>query len=142
MYLPGDTILITDIGATPFDAPDPGQALVCNTTHVNTKCCRGIDGIGGSVGGWYFPDGTRVPRGNNLPITMTAYTRQVRLNRRSNAMAPTGRYVCRVHIESNFGLVYNAPIIVTLGECSTLYITGADSRLQTVGKGEGGGKGG
>ena len=117
MYLPGDTILITDIGATHSGTPDPGQALVCITTNVNTKCCRGSDG--GSVGDWFFPDGTMVPRGNDDPITRTGWTHQVRLSRRNNAMTPTGDHECRVPDE-NSGLIHTASITLVLGECSMI----------------------
>jgi hypothetical protein len=47
VYLPGDTVLITDIGEF-IDVVDPGTSLVCRTEHVNTQCCRGSDG--GRVG--------------------------------------------------------------------------------------------
>ena len=103
--------------ATRSGTPDPGQALVCITTNVNTKCCRGSDG--GSVGDWFFPDGTRVPRGNDDPITRTGWTHQVRLSRRNNAMTPTGDHECRVPDE-NSGLIHTASITLVLGECSMI----------------------
>ncbi len=54
VYLPGDTIPITDVGDE-----DPGPSLVCVTGNVNTMCCRGGDHDGsGPVGNWFFPDGT------------------------------------------------------------------------------------
>ena len=61
IYLPGDTILITDIGSENNDNSDPGSALVCVTTNVNTQCCRGADNPnGGGRGEWYLPNGTRI----------------------------------------------------------------------------------
>ena len=119
VYLPGDTVLITDIGATISGTPYPGLALVCNTTNVNTNCCRKSDNPpdGPALGDWYFPDGTVVPKGNVGTITRTVYTHQVRLSRRSNAMAPTGDYECRVPDE-NSGLIHTASI--ALGECSMI----------------------
>ena len=100
VYLPGDTVLITDIGLFDFEAfypVDPGTSLVCVTTNVNTACCRPRDG--GNVGEWYLPDGTLVPRFGRAPyadFSRHGYTQQVRLNRRNNAMTPTGTFECRV----------------------------------------------
>ena len=38
VYLPGDTILITDIGSdNTNDRSDPGSSLVCNTTNAITS---------------------------------------------------------------------------------------------------------
>ena len=94
VYLPGDTVVITDIG----EFTDPGTSLVCVTSNVNTECCRGSDG--GNVGEWHFPDGTIVPRYNqdpNADFSRSAFTHEVRLNRRNTgAMLPTGAYECRV----------------------------------------------
>ena len=99
MYLPGDTVLITDIGEfTATTADGAGTSLVCVTSNVNTECCRGSDG--GNVGEWYFPDGTIVPRYSqdpNADFSRSAFTHEVRLNRRNTgAMSPTGAYECRV----------------------------------------------
>jgi hypothetical protein len=96
VYLPGDTVLITDIGVFVVDF-DPGTSLVCRTEHVNTQCCRGSDG--GNVGEWFDPDGTQLPRlGGDLTadFSRSGYAQQVRLNRRNNAMSPTGAFECRV----------------------------------------------
>ena len=94
VYLPGDTELITTIGDS---RTDPNSSLVCVTSNVNTQCCRGSDG--GNVGDWYFPNGTIVPRRISAPsanFTRSGFTHQVQLNRRNNAMSPTGIYECRV----------------------------------------------
>ena len=99
MYLPGSTVLIADIG-TPggYDPDQPGGALVCVTTNINTQCCRNSDG--GNVGEWYFPDGTIVPRFRNpgsSPFARTGSTQQVRLNHRlPHVSEPVGDYQCRV----------------------------------------------
>ena len=95
-YLPGSTVLITDIGTPGGTDPDqPGGTLVCVTTNINTQCCRNSDG--GNVGDWYFPNGTRVNRGNGAgPFFRTPSTYQVRLGRKSGVMGPVGAYECRV----------------------------------------------
>jgi hypothetical protein len=102
VYLPGDTVLITDIGefnhgANFFDPVDPGTSLVCRTVNVNTDCCRGSDNPnGGSVGEWFDPDGNLIPRLGLIDFSRSGYAQQVRLNRRNNAMSPTGAFECRV----------------------------------------------
>ena len=64
IYLPGSTVLITDIGTQGGTDPDqPGGTLVCVTTNVNPLCCRRSDGD--NRGEWYFPNGTEVIRGYN-----------------------------------------------------------------------------
>ena len=118
VYLPGDTVLITDIGLSILvgDTFDPGSSLVCITTNINTNCCRGKDG--GNVEKWFFPDGTIVPRNRDSPngdFTRSGYTHQVRLNRRNNAMTPLGTYECRVpHMDTTCSKMHTATI--TIGE--------------------------
>ena len=54
VYQSGDSAFITDIGVAllvPNNA-DPGSSLVCNTSNIDTNCCRRSDG--GNVGEWYF----------------------------------------------------------------------------------------
>ena len=112
VYLPGDSILITDIGAQM--STDPGSSLVCGTSNVNTGCCRGTDG--GNVGEWYFPNGAIVPRNSNAPsadFTRSGFTHQVRLNRRNNATSPTGTYECRVP-----GPETGSVMTIAIGECT------------------------
>ncbi len=66
VYLPGDTILITDVGDSYLDGDqtnllEPGPSLVCVTSNVNTMCCRGGDHPGSDpVGNWLYPNGTIV----------------------------------------------------------------------------------
>ena len=89
MYLPGDTVLITDIGIDVVADPNAGFSLVCKTSNVNDHCCRGADNPNGpSLGEWYFPNGIIVPRLSASPngdFTRTGYTHQVRLNRRNSS---------------------------------------------------------
>ena len=118
MYLPGDTILITDIGSeNTNNKSDPGSSLVCNTTNVNAQCCRNSDNPnGGSRGEWNLPDGNRI---NNTPDTnfyRTRYTQQVRLNRRNNATSPTGVFICVVPNDADSTMNHTA--IITISECS------------------------
>ena len=124
VYLPNDTVVITDIGVavsqTGIDigevtgnTSDARNSLVCVTTNVNTTCCRGQDGA--NVGEWYFPNGTIVLRnGRNYErdFTRIGYTQEVRLNRRNDATAPTGEYECRVPDE--YGVLHTAGIIIVL----------------------------
>ena len=115
MYLPGDTVLITDIGdfASMVDITDPDRSLVCVTSNVNTECCRGSDG--GRAGEWYFPDGNQVPRNaESDDFSRSGFTHQVRLNRRNNAMGPTGVYECRVPSLGGATLV-TASITIAVG---------------------------
>ncbi len=85
VYLPGDTIPITDVGnsylsGSGTNQDDPGPSLVCVTRNVNTMCCGGAGN--GSVGNWYYPNGTIV-LGNNVnpdgDFTRSSHTQQIRL---------------------------------------------------------------
>ena len=121
VYLPGDTVFITDIGLSTLagdDRSDPRSSLVCNTSNINTHCCRGIDNPnGGSIGEWYFPNGTIVPCFGDSPngnFTRTGYTHQVRLNRRNNAMTPLGTYTCVVP-DMNIAMNHTATIMLIHG---------------------------
>ena len=130
MYLPGDTILITDIGSeSTDDTSDPGSSLVCVTTNVNTQCCRTADG--GSRGEWYHPDGTRIPP-NVLDANFyrTRYTQQVRLNRRNDAMSPTGVFTCEVPNDGDSTMLYTATI--TVGEYIVNYRVIIDTLLNFI----------
>ncbi len=124
VYLPGATIPITDVGDSyvpPGDQTnqvDPGPSLVCVTSNVNTKCCRGSDSPnGGAQGNWLYPNGTIVlgnsanPYGN---FTRSFNTREIRFNRkRPDVMSPTGVYTCEVPDESDNTITHRATI--TLG---------------------------
>ncbi len=125
VYLPGDTIPITDVGDSyhpgiDMNQDDPGPSLVCNTSNVNTDCCRGRDhpGTSGSVGNWLFPDGTIILGNNANPtgdITRSSNIQQIRLNRkRPDVLSPTGVYTCEVPDGSDTDIIHTATI--TLGE--------------------------
>ena len=116
MYLPGDTILITDIGSiNTNDESDPGSSLVCVTTNVNTQCCNSADNPnGGGRGEWLDPDGTRILNTADTNFYRTRSTQQVRLNRRNNAMSPTGVFTCVVPKNT-----MNHTANITIGECSS-----------------------
>ena len=116
MYLPNDTILITDIGSF-NDRSDPGSSLVCNTTNVNTNCCRSADNPnGGGRGEWYLPDGTRILNTPDTNFYRTRYNQTVRLNRRNNAMSPTGVFTCEVPNDGDSTMNHTAT--VRIGECN------------------------
>ena len=119
-YLPGDSVLISDIGSQPSDRSDPGSTLVCVTANVNTACCRSGDNnyitnaTAGAVGEWYNPDGTLVrrPSGNVSDFARIGYTHQVRLERAvSDSTPPLGVYTCQVP-EPSTGFVYSASITI------------------------------
>ena len=118
MYLSGDTVLISDIGEAGISGDVVAEAmtsLVCQTANLGILCCRG-GGDRNRAGDWYFPNGT-VVLGNNgnegLDFTRSGYTQQVRLNRRNDAMTPTGVFECRV----NDTVVASASITLTTGVC-------------------------
>ena len=118
VYQPGDTILITAVG-NESSPSDPGAALVCETSNVNTQCCRTSDG--GNVGEWLFPNGSLVPGNFSVDeeladFTRTGFFQQVRLNRiNSNALMPSGAYECRVPSEN--GSVIHVASITLQGTC-------------------------
>ncbi len=124
VYLSGATIIITDVGDShlPDDLTnqvEPGSSLVCNTSNVNTNCCRGNDHPGsGALGDWFYPNGTIV-LGNNVnpngDFTRSSFAQQIRLNRkRPEVKSPTGVYTCEVPDGSNTAIIHTANI--TLGE--------------------------
>ena len=113
MYLPNDTILITDIGIANFDDfSDHGTSLECvTTTNVNTRCCRNADNPNGGVRGeWYLPDGTRILNSKDTNFYRTRYNRTVHLNRRNNAMSPTGVFTCEVPSDADSTMPFTATI--------------------------------
>ncbi len=112
VYLPGDIVNITDVGGSyltecsSINQNDTGLSLVCNTSNVNTMCCRGSDHPGdGSVGNWLYPNGTIVLGNSANPngdFTRSSHSEQIRLNRkRPDVLYPTGVYTCEVPDESN-----------------------------------------
>ena len=74
---------MTDIG-------ENDKALVCVTDHE--QCCQSY-----RVGEWYYPNNTRVSTlGSGLDFYRNRGPQAVRLNRRNNALSPTGHYQCRI----------------------------------------------
>ena len=118
VYLPDDTILITDIGnENTDDRSDPGSSLSCVTNDVNTHCCRSSDNPNGeSRGEWYLPDRTRILNTPDTNFFRTRHNQQVRLNRRNNAMSPTGVFTCEIPNDGDSTMNHTATI--TIGECS------------------------
>ncbi len=118
LYLPGDTINITDVGdniVCGYGFQDPGLSLVCVTSNVNTMCCRSSDHPGnGSVGDWFYPDGTMVlsiSANSTGDFNRSSHTQQIRLNRKiPNVMSPTGVYTCQIPDGSNPSLIHTASI--------------------------------
>jgi hypothetical protein len=88
-YRNGSSILIGEIGEG-----DDG-ALLCVTDLI--QCCRGDDtpGEGGALGEWFYPNGTLV----RVQADSDGFYRNrgfgiVLLNRRNNALFPTGQFCC------------------------------------------------
>ena len=120
IILPGESVLISDIGSQPNNRSDPGSTLACVTTNVNTACCRGKDNNGvtnvtaGAVGQWLYPNGSLVPRpGNNVvDFVRVGFTHHVRLARALSGSTPTlGVYNCQVP-EPLTGIILEASITV------------------------------
>ena len=120
-YLPGDSVVIADIGSQSYDRQNPGATLVCVTTNVNSACCRGRDNnnitnaTAGAVGEWYYHNCTRVPRpgdNNVVDFARVGFSHHVRLARDvSGSTPPLGVYTCEVPEEST-GFLHNASIII------------------------------
>ena len=91
MFLSNNSIvLLSDIG-------EGSNALFCLTDR--TQCCTREAGDG--RGRWHFPTGSRVTRDNaNLDFYAIRGYSSIRLNRRSDAVAPTGIYICRLPDEA------------------------------------------
>jgi len=105
IHLPGESVLISDVGPQPANRGDPGTTLVCNSTNVNMVCCRKSDNDGvttataGRIGEWYYPDGTVVPRPgvNVVDFARVGDAQQIRLAREVSDSTPTlGVYMCEV----------------------------------------------
>ena len=105
VYMPGHTILITDIEEQPpANRSDPGNTLICVTTNVNRSCCRGKDNPnGGAIGDFVGPKGVHITTLSNIGtatdvIYSVRYTHQLRLGRRGFPTGPLGKYECKVPI--------------------------------------------
>ena len=89
-YTNRDSIVITEIGN--FNESESGinEPLLCYTDNIN--CCNGS-----GTGNWIFPDGTSVgPESEEGDFYVDRGSGVVRLNRRRNAISPTGEYCCNV----------------------------------------------
>ena len=79
-------VLLSDIG-------EGSNALFCLTDR--TQCCT--TEAGDARGSWRFPNGPSVTRDNaNLDFYAIRGYSSIHLNRRSDALAPTGIYICRL----------------------------------------------
>ena len=90
-YRNGSSILIDEIGE------GDEAALLCVTDLV--QCCRGEDTPGGSGGleEWLYPNRSPVRvNGSNDDFYRSRGIGSVHLNRRNNAMSPTGQFCCVV----------------------------------------------
>ena len=67
------------------------------------QCCHGNETGGkGALGEWHYPDGTNVGiKDSGDDIYRNRGLSVVRLNRRNNAISPTGLYCCEVPDASN-----------------------------------------
>ena len=82
-YLNNTIVLITDIG-------EDNDALLCMT--VKSDCCRSS-----AVGEFYYPNNnTAVGYSQVNSLYRNRDTQVVRLNRRNNALSPTGVYRCQI----------------------------------------------
>ena len=88
---------------------------MCVTTDVNTQCCNDT----GGVGEWFFPNGSMVPRNNDMvsQIVRTGRTNEVRLNFRTHQTSQTGEYTCVVH-ETGGSMIQTAGIRLVSGRLS------------------------
>ena len=120
-HQPGDIVLISDIGV------GFASSLVCKTDSINTHCCRGSDNPNGSsLGDWYFPNGTVVPRlkdSRNGNFTRVGSFLQIRLTRQNNAIEPLGTYTCVVPDQVNSTLNHTATITLLNGNTLSFLVT-------------------
>ena len=117
VYLPGNSVNISDIGAQPLldDRSNLGSTLVCVTTNVNMACCRSRDNNkNGAIGDWYYPDDDMVNdpgSASNENFTKYVYQQQLRLSSRGAPEGPLGEYRCEIP-DGNGGYA-NASINIT-----------------------------
>ena len=100
VYMPEDSINISDIGTQLDDRSNPGSTLVCVTTNVNMACCRRSDNNGnGPIGNWYYPNGDMVndPGGaSGENFTKYVFRHQLRLSSQATPEGPLGEYRCEI----------------------------------------------
>ncbi len=120
IYHNGDCVQISDIGADVLSRNQPGDTLVCNTTYVNTNCCRNSDNnYNGPIGDWFDPNNSKIARNgqdrfsNNIFVRI-GYDKQVRLVSRGNVTGPLGLYTCAV--PDMYGEIHKANIFIVLSK--------------------------
>ena len=83
-------MLLSDIG-------EGSNALFCLTDR--TQCCT--TEAGDARGSWRFPNGSAVTRDDaDLSFDAIRGYSSIHLNRRSDAVVPTGIYICRLPDEA------------------------------------------
>ena len=86
-YNSNEVIPLTSVG-------EGADGVICMTTR--TDCCTNDPGETRN-GEWYYPNGDKVPTsGANEDFYRNRGTQQVILNRRNNAMSPTGFFRCEL----------------------------------------------
>ena len=104
VYLPGDIVLITNIGRSHISQPNAGLSLVCVTANVNEE----------GVGNWFFPNGSFVPNRTNTAMTRSAFAQQIRLDHNNGTILPIGMYTCEVPDGRNSSVTHTAKITLAL----------------------------
>ena len=95
--------LMSDIG-------EGDKALLCVTDRIG--CC--------SEGEWMYPNNTQVPIDRaGLDFYRNRGPQVVRLNRRNNAVSPTGQYRCSIHDANGLTQTLVANIIGELDIAAT-----------------------
>ena len=86
-YNSNEIIPLTSVG-------EGTNGVICMTTR--TDCCTNLNNEIRN-GDWYYPNGSIVPTKNiNQDFYRNRGTQQVILNRRNNAMSPTGSFCCEL----------------------------------------------
>ena len=75
-----------------IDIGKGSNALFCLTNR--TRCCTTEAGL--NRGGWRFPNSSAVEDTSNYEFYRTRGYSSVHLNRRSNALEPTGIFTCKI----------------------------------------------
>ena len=78
-------MLLSDIG-------EGSNGLFCLTDRI--QCCT--TEAGDARGGWRFPNATSVTLDTSLYLYRSRGYSSIRLNRRNDAVAPTGIFTCRI----------------------------------------------
>ena len=102
VYLPGNSVNISDIGSQPLDdRMNPGSTLVCVTTNVNMACCRNRDNNNnGPIGNWYYPIEDMVnytdAASDGANFIKFVHDEQLRLSSQGAPEGPLGEYRCEI----------------------------------------------